>query len=364
MTSSQICLALLGVTAGLLLFAEFNKRTSSARVAAVLAIIAVIGADFFFLRAMPSGTGWEFEQTGQSGSPGARERRSAAGGGGRGQALAEPQDHDGGQSEPNNADGVGNSRPDGGSSLGDKADNMARDFAVWMRSWLFPKMERTAAITSLHEFRDCATCPEMVRIRAGSLTIGAGEDDVVAEAAERPQREMRVWPGFAVSRTEITLGDMKAAGINIGADGVCNADQTNAANPATCVTLQDVERYVSWLGAQTGRPYRLLSAAEWEFAARTTALAGAGAARMGGGVAELAADCWPVSVAATEIRAAVSDAAEIGTCSHRIVKDGADSEDVQWQRPSARRAIKVDARSPRVGFRVMRPFDLTARNGY
>src|SRR5262249_41142047 len=38
--------------------------------------------------------------------------------------------------------------------------------------------------------------------------------------------------------------------------------------PAINVTWDDAQRYVSWLSKLTSKPYRLLSEAEWEYAAR------------------------------------------------------------------------------------------------
>ena len=44
-------------------------------------------------------------------------------------------------------------------------------------------------------------------------------------------------------------------------------------HPVVCISWSDAKEYVSWLAAETGKPYRLLGEAEWEYAARAEPLA-------------------------------------------------------------------------------------------
>jgi formylglycine-generating enzyme required for sulfatase activity len=41
-----------------------------------------------------------------------------------------------------------------------------------------------------------------------------------------------------------------------------------SSHPVVCASWDDAKAYVDWLAMKTGKPYRLLSEAEWEYAAR------------------------------------------------------------------------------------------------
>lgn len=144
-------------------------------------------------------------------------------------------------------------------------------------------------------FRDCADCPEMVAIPAGSLLMGNAAADRLpdprtGEAAtnDGPQRHVDI-PAFAMGRYEVTVGEYAAF---IAATGHRNTDpcmgftdsdrfvpsreldwdrsdaeQTNR-HPAGCVSWFDAVAYTEWLSKRSGHYYRLPSEAEWEYAAR------------------------------------------------------------------------------------------------
>lgn len=106
--------------------------------------------------------------------------------------------------------------------------------------------------------RDCAECPEMVAVPAGSFQMGM---------AGRPVTEpvhTVVLPSFAIGRYEVTQGQWKAVmGSNPSRFQACGDDC-----PVEQVTWSDAQEFVRRLSAKTGKTYRLPSEAEWEYACR------------------------------------------------------------------------------------------------
>lgn len=375
MPSAEIfCLALLLMTVGLLLNADFNRRLDSSRIAAVLAIVTIAGADYFFIKAMPFGDSRNLER------PAVAERKPAQQRGGIAQdspphllergGLAGLRGETTQGAASDNAEGA----PPGGGEATDAAagtgthaaiEGAGRSLRHWLKAWLGRQFTLTRSLVQVRDFKDCDTCPEMVRIPSGVRQIGDPNSDTSDPSGLMPQREMRVWPGFAVARDEITTAQLQAAGITTRHGGACElSTKLHADAPAACVSVQEMESYIDWLNHNTGRRYRLLSATEWDYAARASMADDAGARHMGGGLVEMVADCWPSGVAATRIVAAKTAGAPTTRCSRRVVKDGADLEDKHWQNPASRRVFEADGRSPQVGFRVMRTFDLTAEKGF
>lgn len=110
--------------------------------------------------------------------------------------------------------------------------------------------------------------PEMVRIPAGSFTMGSPSSEAGRYNNEGPQRTVRI-AEFYMSRTEVTFAQWDAC---VAAGGCSHrpADEGwgRGERPVINVSWNDAQDYVRWLSRETGRSYRLLTEAEWEYAAR------------------------------------------------------------------------------------------------
>lgn len=130
--------------------------------------------------------------------------------------------------------------------------------------------------------RDGTPGPEMVILPAGKFLMGSPDSETGRDITEGPQVEITIAKPFAVGRYELTWAEWekcvasracddngrKAEGTPSAPDWSGDAGFGRGRRPVINVRWRDAEAYVNWLSAQTGATYRLLSDAEWEYAAR------------------------------------------------------------------------------------------------
>ncbi len=118
-------------------------------------------------------------------------------------------------------------------------------------------------------FRDCPSCPLMVKLPAGEFMMGSPPSELRREDHEGPQRRVALAQPFAIGKYEVTFAEWDAC----VAKGGCRHKPSDEGagrgkRPVVNVSWGDAVEYVNWLAKSTGKPYRLPTEAEWEYAAR------------------------------------------------------------------------------------------------
>jgi formylglycine-generating enzyme required for sulfatase activity len=251
---------------------------------------------------------------------------------------------------------------------------------------LKPEAER--ALKPLASFRECAKdCPEMIVIPAGEFMMGSPATDKDSYTFELPQHPVTIARPFAISKFDVTFDDWDAC-ISVGAcPKAADSGYGRNTRPVINVGWADAQTYVAWLSKMTGQPYRLLTEAEWEYAARAGSTTvyywgdeiGKGNANcsgcgsqwdkrqtspvgsfkpnafglydMAGNVWQWIEDCWN-----DDYKGAPTDGSAwtSGDCSTRVVRGGSWVGNPQALRSAYRYWYSTDLRNLNLGFRVGR----------
>ena len=243
-------------------------------------------------------------------------------------------------------------------------------------------------------FRECDMCPEMVVVPAGSFLMGSPKSEVGHNEAEEPLHRVTIARAFAVGKYEVTFAEWDACvsaggckhnpeeGFGRPSDGSWGRGR----QPVINVSWNDIAgEYLPWLSRTTGKTYRLLSEAEWEYAARagtttpfstgpTITLGQAnffdgidgrrktvevgsfqpnafGLHDMHGNVWEWVQDCFNSNYNGAP---ADGSAWTVGECDKRIPRGGAWQLDPKLLRSAERQYLKPSFRIHLLGFRVAR----------
>jgi formylglycine-generating enzyme required for sulfatase activity len=235
------------------------------------------------------------------------------------------------------------------------------------------------------EIRDCAACPTLVSLPAGSFMMGGNGGD----PSEKPAHRVNISHPFAIGKTEVTVEQWNAC---VGDNACPKLSNASAAPnmPARDLSWDDTQAYVKWISARTGKKYRLPTEAEWEYAARggstsryswgeqmrpgmanckdcgdpwqqdapaavaSFAANAYGLHDMNGSVWEWVSDCWH-----NNFKGAPADGSswEESFCNAHVIRGGSWREGASYMPVTTRFHYDTSVRHSQNGFRVARDVD-------
>jgi len=274
---------------------------------------------------------------------------------------------------------------------------------------LSPRAEQ--ALKPGDTFRECQPrqqntdyCPDMVVVLAGTFEMGSARIDKNGYGSEFPQHRVTIAKAFAVSKFELTFAEWDSCFPGGGCSPYKPDDEGwgRQGQPVINVNWDDARQYVAWLSKVTGKTYRLLTEAEYEYATRAgtttaypwgddiktngkamancdkcgsewddkqTAPVGSfppnkfGLYDMVGNVWEWVEDCYYPAYEfeiseGKEVWAPADGSAWTGeNCKNRVVRGGDWSGSPDFLRSPRRASLAADFRFAKLGFRVARTLD-------
>lgn len=152
--------------------------------------------------------------------------------------------------------------------------------AWWKENWLKERGYALVAVRTLSAtkeralkpkdvFKECTDCPEMVVVPAGSFMMGSPLTEKRRDSDETPLHKVTIAKPFAVAKFAVTVAEWDACVAYGDCDPYAEAGVFGRGRqPLVNVDWYDARDYVAWLSRITGKPYRLLTEAEYEYAAR------------------------------------------------------------------------------------------------